>query len=208
MKRNRPRKWTDAASGGSAPAAPSTGLSADLTAAADGQSKFVAGDAGTVYYAVSSMNSKGESALALLDATAVTLTAGRSVELDWNSVGAATGYTIYRTKVTASVAPSADGILFYPLFEISQAEQTAGYDGGAATIVRDRNRFLPDTEQAFITQKDDEVFSFKQLAPLSKLDLAILAMSRRFIVFLFGTPNLYANKKMVRYINIGKYVPA
>jgi hypothetical protein len=208
MKRNRPRKLTDAASGGSAPAAPSTGLSADLTAAADGQSKFVAGDAGTVYYAVSSMNSKGESALALLDATAVTLTAGRSVELDWNSVGAATGYTIYRTKVTASVAPSADGILFYPLFEISQAEQTAGYDGGAATIVRDRNRFLPDTEQAFITQKDDEVFSFKQLAPLSKLDLAILAMSRRFIVFLFGTPNLYANKKMVRYINIGKYVPA
>lgn len=208
MKRNRPRKLSDGAISDGAPVAPSVAKTVALTGTADASSKFAAGDAGTVYYAVASMNSKGESALSLLDSMAVTLTAGRSVDLGFTAVAAATGYQVYRTKVTASSDPAADGVTFYPLFEVSKAQHAAGFDGAAAAKIRDRNRYLPDTEQAFMIQKDDEVFSFKQLAPLSKLDLAILAMSRRFIVFLFGTPNLYANKKMVRYINIGRYTAA
>ena len=37
-----------------------------------------------------------------------------------------------------------------------------------------------------------------------KMDLAILSPAYRFMVLLYGTPFLYAPKKMVRLINIGR----
>lgn len=199
MKRALPRLLVDGAQSNTAPAAP---VSVSRTLTADADSNITAGEAGAVFYAVAAINRKGESALTLIG-VAVTLTVGQSVDLAFNpgtGANAATGYVIYRTKVGAASTDK-----FYPLFSISSAERAAGYDGGAANVVRDRNRIMPDTEQAFVTQMNDEVLSFKQLAPLSKLDLAVLSMSRRFIVFLFGVPNLYAIKKMVRFVNVGRY---
>jgi len=210
MKRAPQRLLADGAQSVKAPVIPTT-LAAALSGA-DALSNFTTaeGGLGLVYYAVSAINRNGESALKVAGApTATTLTNGQSVNLTiTGGAGAnpATGYVVYRSKVTASADPLADQVPFYPLFAVSTADVAAGYDGGAAGVVRDRNRILPDTEQAFITQMDDEVLSFKQLAPLSKLDLAVLSMSRRFITFLFGTPNLYAPKKMVKYVNIGRYV--
>ena len=88
--------------------------------------------------------------------------------------------------------------------KFQKAQLTTGYDGGAAGAVRDRNRFLPGTNQAMLVQSDTDVYSFKQLAPLMKMDLATLAPSTRFMILMYGTPMLYAPKKMVRYINIGR----
>ena len=68
------------------------------------------------------------------------------------------------------------------------------------------NRFLPDTDQSMLAQFDNEVVEFAQLAPLMKMDLAVLSPAFRFMVLLYGTPFLYAPKKMVRFINIGKFV--
>jgi hypothetical protein len=210
MKKRAARLLSDPADSiktASAPASVATALSG-----ADTLSKFTTdeGGLGTVYYAVASINAKGESALTVAGApTATTLTNGQSVNVTitpGSGANPATGFVIYRSKVTASVNPLLDAIPFYPLFTVSNAERVAGFDGGSAGVVRDRNRFLPDTEEAFMTEMNDEVLSFKQLAPLSKLDLAVLSMSRRFITFLFGTPNLYAPKKMVRYINVGRFV--
>jgi hypothetical protein len=93
---------------------------------------------------------------------------------------------------------------FFPIFKVSNADVAAGFQGAAAGAVRDRGYFLPDTEEAFITEMSDEVLELKQLAPLSKLDLAVISMSRRFITFMFGTPILYTPKKMVRYINVSR----
>lgn len=212
MKKSPARLLSEGAQSLKAPASPTT-VAAALSGA-DALSKFTTaeGGLGTVYYAVAAVNKNGESALKVNGApTAVTLTNGQSINLTitgGTGANAATGYVIYRSKVTGSANPLADQIPFYPLFSVSAAELTAGYDGGSAGVVRDRNRHLPDTETAFMTQMDDEVLSFKQLAPLSKLDLAVLSMSRRFITFLFGTPNLYSGKKMVRFVNIGRYVAA
>lgn len=178
-------------------------------------SRFVAGEVhtgalGAVFYAVSARNRYGESQLTVLDnTTKITLTAGESVNLKWTDGGganAATCYTVYRSKISTSVDATADNVKFYPIFDVSVAQLAAGFDGGAATFARDNNRFLPDSEDAFTTEMIDEVLSFKQLAPISKLDLAVVGPSRRFMTFLWGTPNLYATKKMVKIINIGPFV--
>lgn len=166
-------------------------------------SKWRSADAGNVYYAVSAINRFGESDLAI-HTTAVAATVNSAVELkfvDGGGVNKATGYRIYRTKVGGdSTGP------FYPLFEVSLDDLTRGYDGGSAGIIRDLNRFLPDTDQSVLFQFDNEVIEFSQLAPLMKMDLAVLSPAFRFMVLLYGTPLLYAPKKMVRFINIGKSV--
>ena len=164
-------------------------------------SKFKTTDAGNVYYAVSAINRFGESQLAIYSTSAAAIVAGCAVDLKFAAgVGTnpATAFRIYRTKVGGAATGQ-----FYPLFEVSVAELTAGYDGASAGVVRDMNHFLPDCDQAMLVQFDNEVIEFAQLAPLMKMDLAVLSPAFRFMILLYGTPFLYAPKKMVRFINIG-----
>lgn len=207
MKADGARTTASAATSLKAPNAPTS--NDDVVVAADSSSKYITAEAGNVYYAVSSINRFGESALTLIDATAATLVAGSSVTFSFNDGGgaiSATAYRIYRTKVTT--AASASGLNFYPIFDISTAELAAGYDGASAGSVRDRGRILPDTESAFLTEMAEEILSYKQLAPVSKLDLAVISMSRKFIAFTFATPMLYQPKKMVKFVNCGKALTA
>ena len=164
-------------------------------------SKFNSTDAGNVYYAVSAINRFGESKLAIYS-TAVAAVAGCAIDLKFAAgvgTNTATAFRIYRTKVGGSATGE-----FYPLFEVSVSELTAGYDGASAGVARDMNHFLPDCEQAMLVQFDNEVIEFAQLAPLMKMDLAVLSPAFRFMILLYGTPFLYAPKKMVRFVNIGK----
>ena len=164
-------------------------------------SKFKSGDAGNVYYAVSAINRFGESQLAIYSTAAATITAGCAVDLKWAAgvgTNAATAFRLYRTKVGGAATGE-----FYPLFEVSVAELTAGYDGASAGSARDLNHFLPDCDQAMLVQFDNEVIEFAQLAPLMKMDLAVLSPAFRFMILLYGTPFLYAPKKMVRFVNVG-----
>jgi hypothetical protein len=213
MKKTPARKIGDAATSPKAPAAPT--VSAQALTGADAQSRFKAGEShtgelGTVFYAVAAINEYGESAITVFNnTTKITLTAGQSVDLTFTATAGAyspTAYVIYRSKVTAATNATTAAVLFYPLFKVSTAELAAGYDGAAALSIRDRNRFLPDTEEGFSTEMVEEVLSFKQLAPISKLDLAVVAPANRFITFLWGTPQLYTPKKMVRFINVGPFV--
>jgi len=215
MKKTTLRYATDNATSSKSPATP---LATSVALAGDTLSRFAAGEShtgalGAVYYAVAAINEYGESSLRTLpnDTTPTVLTAGQSVDLTFTAGSgtyAATGYVIYRTKITPVSNVATSGIPFYPLFKVSTAQLAAGFDGGAAGVVRDRNRFLPDTEEGYLSEVSEDVLYFKQLAPLSKLDLAVLAPSNRFISFLWGTPTLVAPKKLVRYINIGPYVQA
>lgn len=201
------RLLASGATSAKAPNAPVTGGAPAL--AADTTAKFVAAEAGTVYYAVSAINRYGESAMTLLDAAATTLAINFAVDLTFTSGGGAvpaTAYRIYRTEVTA--AGVATNEKFWPLFTVSTADLAAGYDGSAALSIRDRGRFMPNTEQAFMCEMVDDVLSYKQLAPVSKLDLAVISMSRRFIAFSFATPQVYAPKKIVRFINCAKALTA
>ena len=166
-------------------------------------SKWASTDAGNVFYGVVAINRFGESDMAIYN-TAVAAVANGAIDLkfaDGGGVNKATAYRIYRTKVGDSATGE-----FFPLFDVSLDDLTRGYDGGAPGIIRDMNRFLPDCDQSALFQFDNEVVEFAQLAPLMKMDLAVLSPAFRFMVLLYGTPFLYAPKKMVRFINIGKFV--
>lgn len=172
--------------------------------ASDASGKFAATDAGNYFFGIVALNRYGESPLTVLNPTAAAaIVAGGSVDLsftDTASPNPATGYKVYRSQKGAVSAATAT---FFPLFDISKLQMMAGYDGAAATLVRDRNRFMTNTNQAFLIQQDEEVLSFKQLAPLMKMDLAVTGPAFRFMMLMYGTPFLYAPKKMVRFINIG-----
>lgn len=191
-------------SSATSPQAPLPVTSVSITpVATDSSGKWASTDAGNYFYAVSAINRYGESQLIQVGSAIATVVTGGSIDLAFTDGGGAvvaTSYRVYRSDKGASSFAAAK---FYPLFDVSVAEKTAGYDGAAAGSVRDRNRAMPDTDQAFLWQQDTEVIEFAQLAPLMKMDLALLSPAYRFMILLYGTPFLYAPKKMVRFVNIG-----
>jgi hypothetical protein len=204
MKADASKTIATATADPKAPAAPTAGANPALVA--DSLAKFATGETGAIRYAVSAVNRYGESALTLLGAADITVTIGDAIDLAFSATAgayAASGYKIYRTLPGVPYTGT-----FYPIFNVSVGELAAGYDGGAAGVVRDRGRILPNCEQAFMTEMVDDVMSFKQLAPISKLDLAVISMSRRFITFMFATPQLYTPKKFVRFVNCAKTLVA
>jgi hypothetical protein len=178
-----------------------TGLSVATPADATAKHGTAAVD---YFYAVAAVNRFGESVLAATGSLQ-TLAIGDAADLTFTDGGGsypATAYVIYRSKANPTTALASTPL--YPLFTISVSQKNSGHDGAAAGQVRDKNKYLPDTYQAFMIQDSEEVYAFKQLAPLMKMDLALLGPSYRFMVLLYGTMMLYAPKKMVRFINIGK----
>lgn len=207
MKQKPGRKLSSNATSTKAPVAP---VHVSVAVVSDTKSKFVAGDEGDVYYAVSSENRFGESSLTILGSAAVTIAEGSSVEMKFTAGNGGTYnptcFNIYRTKIISGQA--AADLEFYQVLKVSVSELANGAHGSVAEKCRDRGYILPATEQAFCGSISDEVMSFKQLAPLSKLDLAVTGPSRKFMIFLYGTPQLYTPKKMIRFINVGSnYVP-
>ena len=167
-------------------------------------SKWAASDAGTYYYGVVAINRFGESAMTVINPLAIaTIITGGAADVafaDGGGANPATSYMIYRSnKAPVSVAAAE----FFPLFAVSKTQRNTGYDGGAAGVVRDNNRFMPNTDQAFLIQNDEECYAIRQLAPLMKMDLAVISPAYRFMVLLYCVLLLFTPKKMVRVINIG-----
>lgn len=166
-------------------------------------SKFGASDAGDYFYAVAGVNRYGLSQLTSLNAAAVTVAANGAVDLqfvDGGGANAATAYVIFRADKDISGVTA--NTQFHPIFTISAAQLTTGYDGGGANTVRDMNRWLPKTEQSFMVENDVDIWSFKQLAPMMKMDLALLGPAYRFMILQYATPILYQPRKFIRFINI------
>lgn len=204
------RVFNAAATNPKAPAVPTAGV-APVAAVADTSNKFGAAYAGDYYYAVAAKNRYGESAMLLLNApaTPVAVAATESVDLQFVAgVGAyaAESYVIYRTE--AVTVGDQTNNKFYPIFTVSLAELANGFDGAAATKVRDRNRWIANTTSALVYDVDPDIFAYKQLFPISRMDLAITAPARRFMVLSYGTPVLYAGKKIARIVNIGAKMPS
>jgi hypothetical protein len=181
--------------------APATPTSSTVTApVADAAStQFGGTQAGDYKWAVRAKNSNGLSALLVLDATAVTIAGTESADLvfaDGGGANPASGYVIYRTTKGATSN-------FFPILEVSVAEKIAGFNGGAAGVVRDRNFRIAGTEECFLTEVSDQSIGIQQLAPLMKLDLAVLAPSTRFALLAYLSFVMYNPKRTVKFTNVG-----
>lgn len=181
-----------------APNAPT--IDVKVVEASAANSKWDSDFAGNVTYAVAAFNRYGESKLAVASAaTAVVAHGAADITItDGGGTHKASAYRIYRSETGKTGT-------YYPIFEVSVDDVSRGLDGAATGKVRDLNRFIPNCDQAMVLQFDNEVIEFAQLAPLMKMDLALLSPAYRFMILLYGTPLLYAPKKMVRIINIGNY---
>lgn len=164
---------------------------------------FITTDAGSYDYYVTAVNRHGESlptakatlALASLDAgKSVTLTIKNATSM----LVAPEWFRVYRTEKDGSAA--------YCILEVP-----ASSTGAATTITAyDKNETLPNTMTSFMGEFSSDVIQFKQLAPMMKMNLATLAPSYRWMILIYGVPQLFAPKKWMKFKNIkssAQYVP-
>ncbi len=177
------------------PAAPIAGIAAPAApagtpTASNPLSKFTAADAGAYTYRATAITAAGEGAVSPVSAAA-TVVAGGHISVALAAVSGAIAYAVYRSPLGATT-----GHEF-----IGYAAPAAV--GGVATMI-DLNHKLPGLSQAYLLTKDAEVLRFKQLAPLMKMDLAVVATAYRWMQLLYGTPIVYAPRKNFLIENIGR----
>jgi len=202
------KAYNSPATSAKAPAAPTPALADPVKIVADDSLTRFTDGAGSYWYAVTARNRYGESEMVLLDDSAIEVEGTESVDLTFTHIDGAypaERFVIYRTKVDAASHLTAK---FYPIFSVTVSEWAAGYDGGAAGVVRDRNRFLPDTYSAIVLDNSLDVWGLKQLAPIMRMDLARTSPSFRFMILAYLTLVLFAPKKLSRIVNIGSVVPS
>lgn len=173
-----------------APAAPDNVVAAEAVDAGDfGKS----GGAGEYTYYVTCNNRHGESApfgpvtFAVTDPTKgvqLTITSAQTTQhpIDF--------FKIYRTEK--------DGTQAYHIGTVAASSAAPG----AVTTFIDTDYVMPNTFTAFMGEMNENVLAFKQLSPMTKMDLAVLAPAYRWMILMYGVPILYAPKKWVRFINI------
>jgi hypothetical protein len=193
-------KYNVAANSAKAPATPTL---TSCVAATDTKNKFGSAFAGTYFYVVVAGNRYGQSAPLAMNTTGLAVAATESVDLTFADGGGnypATYYTVYRTKAGVADRTTAE---YYPLFSVSVAEKAAGYDGGTATKVRDRNRFIAGTRSALVMAPSTEIWEYLQLAATMKIEFALVTLAKEFAVVNFGTPVIYQPGKICRIVNLG-----
>jgi hypothetical protein len=99
---------------------------------------------------------------------------------------------IYISEVGGTVSADSEMYLVQTIPIGSTVTTALDYDG---------NR-LPNTYTSFIGQMTPDVLTFRQLAPLVKMDLATIAPAYKWMILLYGVPVIFAPLKWTRVINI------
>ena len=153
------------------------------------------GKGGTFKYAVVAYSHKGKSVAVVSDAVAVQEADGKkgvklTITNSDTQLFPAEYFVIYRTED--------GGSQFYEIGRIGAKSR----EKSAVTEFIDRNEVLPNTGEAVIGQFDETAITFRQLLPAFKLPYAMTGPVRRFGIFLYGTPIIYAPKRFVTIKNI------
>lgn len=199
-----------AATSASAPAAPAS-ISGALNATAAGDfTKGAATGTNEYAYAVTAANRFGESAAVIVAANVAILQsnkdAGDQIDLTVTNAGSIGTFPpeyfrIYRSAPLASGATVPSVLSAFSLvLQVPASSQTAS----ATTVANDVNLLLPFTEIAYMGEMTPSVLTFRQLLPMLRMDLAVLAPAFRWMIMLYGTPLLFATKKWTRIINVGR----
>jgi hypothetical protein len=187
-----------AASSIKAPSAPTLAIGAPGADASPTLNVFLAGDAGNYRWQVSAVNQYGESAPSAVSASTA-MAAGQSVALtitDGGGTFPATGYRIYRTDKTGAAAGPFSSTTRIARTSVAGVPQPT-------TVFTERNTFRPFTYIGLMLDLNTQNLTFKQLAPMLKMDLAVISPAIRWMQLLYGTPIVFAPKRQVLFRNIG-----
>jgi hypothetical protein len=91
------------------------------------------------------------------------------------------------------------GVTYY--YVLSVATSSAASAG--TTTATDTGLYMTNVSTVFIGQLTPEILAVKQLAPLMKMDLAVLGPAIRWMILFYATFVLYAPKKWCKIINVG-----
>jgi len=188
-----PKKTVPAsATNAKAPTAPAS-IAGGAMAGATGQ--WRAAQQGTFKFQATMCNRYGESAPCALSA-GVTVTSSDLTKYipltitNGTVVTAPEWINIYATEV--------DGTATYLIGQVAASSQA----NGGTTVYNYTGLYMANTSIAFLGELTEDVVVFKQLAPLMKMDLAVIDPSIRWMLLLYGVLQLFAPKKWVRVINI------
>lgn len=164
--------------------APASTFAAAATAVS-GSSTFAAG---TYQVKVTAVNDSGESSP--VASSAVTLTAGQNIQVAISSVPAG----VKTWKLYVSAAGGAAG-----------TEKFAGNwaNAGAGNYICSNSQ-LPGLGEAFLLDMSAECMRFKQLAPLSKINFAIVTTALEFAIVMYGALFVYTPRFNCVFKNISK----
>jgi len=145
--------------------------------------------AGSYWYQITEVNDFGESAPRAL-AAAVAVTANQKVTLTMPAPQTGTKYfKVYRSAPGAASAASCEFIGCYKV--------------GLSAYV-DLGRKLPGLGEAYFLDMNAETMRFRQLLPLSKMNLATVSTSSQYLLLLYGALVVYAPRFIGAWKNIGK----
>jgi hypothetical protein len=181
---------------GLSPNAPVAPASISLGAVAGTDGNFAKDGAGVYTYSASLGNNYGESSVCASQSITITsaqLTNHVPITVTNGTVGAVLPQyvSIYRSQPGGSVR-----------YRIIRTPVTSQANGGT-TVVNDTDFIMAGTSEAYLGEMSTQVLAFKQLSPLMKMDLAIVAPAYRWMVLLYGVLVMYAPAKWVRLINLG-----
>ena len=150
---------------------------------------FAAGDAGVYYYKVVAGSRYGSSPPTT--SAAVTVAAGDEVQIAITDSGPDTSYYEVFRSDKGGAATTCRSIM--------RVRRTA-----ASQTIHDINRFLPNTSKAYMLTQTAEVLKWKQLAPFTKIPLATIEASVRWMQMLYGALQVMKPLQNGMFINVGK----
>ena len=146
-------------------------------------------EAGTYQYRITEVSDFGESAPRNITAAVVVAADGSSVALTMPTAQAGTKYfKVYRSAAGGSVA---------------SAQFIGNYKVGLGAYV-DADAKRPGLGEAFMLDMSAECMRFKQLAPMSKINFAIVTTALEFAIVLYGALFVYTPRFNGGWRNVGK----
>jgi hypothetical protein len=156
---------------------------------ADGGAGTGALEAGSYQYQITEVNDFGESAPRAITAVVPIVAAGSSAVLTMPAAQAGTKYfKVYRSPIGGAV---------------SSCQFVGNYKVGLGAYV-DADAKRPGLGEAFMLDLSAECMRFKQLAPLSKINFAIVTTALEFAIVLYGALFVYTPRFNGCWKNVGK----
>ena len=153
-------------------------------------SLFAAGDAGTYYYKVVGLNRYGRSAP--LTTAGIVVAQGDETLIPVADGGQnTTAYIVYRSAKNA-----ADASLAKEIFRVART--------GATQTIHDTNAYLPGCSDVFGVEMRPDTLSWKQLAPFTRLPLATVDTSIRWMMLLYGALQVKKPRHNFLVVNVGR----